>query len=166
MKVELNIGLNNNPYDYDAVVSMITGSDAKFSIEQYQGNEEPTAVMRFYTSMTKHDVEMYVRMLADMMTQECIAILMDDTDGMLVYNPSYEGEKYEFSIDFFRRYDDVEESKVYYYCDRDAWGQRTGTYSKVRLRDSEIEYNKQGTKIWKAYYLYENESDVISACLN
>ena len=107
MKVELNIGLNNNPYDFETVSAMITGADSLFSMEQYNGNPEPTAVIRFYTSMTIKDVEMYVQMLCDMMTQECIAVLMDDNDGMMVFNPSYQGERYEFSMDYFRKYDDV-----------------------------------------------------------
>ena len=123
MKVELNIGLNNNPYDFETASAMITGADSLFSMEQYNGNPEPTAVIRFYTSMTRHDIEMYVSMLCDMMTQECIAVLMDDSDGMMVFNPSYQGERYEFSMDYFRRYEDVSNVKfdaLYDYVDMQA----------------------------------------------
>jgi hypothetical protein len=57
------------------------------------------------------------------MTQECIAVLMDDRDGMIVFNPNYKGERYEFNMDYFRRYEDVSNVKfdaLYDYVDMQA----------------------------------------------
>jgi hypothetical protein len=55
--------------------------------------------------------------------------------------------------------------KTYYYCNRDSYGQRTGSYTKIELSDDQI--TMDGTyKYYKQHLLYENLSECWDACQN
>jgi hypothetical protein len=55
--------------------------------------------------------------------------------------------------------------KTYYYCNRDAYGQRSGSYTKIELSDDQI--TMDGTyKYYKQHLLYENLSECWDACQN
>jgi hypothetical protein len=56
--------------------------------------------------------------------------------------------------------------KTYFFCVEDAYGQRTGAYKIVHLDESLIEYNRFGCKTYKGHFLYEDEYQVLLACLD
>ncbi len=56
--------------------------------------------------------------------------------------------------------------KTYFFCVEDAYGQRTGEYKIVHLDESLIEYNRFGFKTYKGHFLYEDEYQVLLACLD
>lgn len=99
----INIGLNNNPLNLDQVAKLLNQFKL-FGLEDYQeksgdylGAEEPTFVGELDSITSNH-----VEALCEIMTQDCIAIYNHDTEvGDLVYNPLYEGEKYEFDPKYF-----------------------------------------------------------------
>lgn len=98
--VKLNIGLENNPYDFDFIQWIFgTSSTSRVQIGEYNGEPERTAVV-----LTKvendFDVLEHVAKMARLFTQECIAVKIDDV-GYLVYNPNFEGEKFEFDQKYF-----------------------------------------------------------------
>jgi hypothetical protein len=56
-------------------------------------------------------------------------------------------------------------TKTYYYCNRDSYGQRSGGFTKIELRDDQI--TKDGNyKYYDQHLLYENLSECWDACLN
>jgi hypothetical protein len=55
--------------------------------------------------------------------------------------------------------------KTYYYCNRDSYGQRTGSYTKIELSDDQI--TMDGTyKYYGQHLLYEYEIECLYACQN
>jgi len=103
----INIGLNNNPLNLEQVAKLLNQFKI-FGLEDYQeksgdylGAEEPTFV-GVMESITSNHVEA----LCEIMTQDCIAVYNHDTEvGQLVYNPLYEGDKYEFDPKYFLHYE-------------------------------------------------------------
>ena len=55
--------------------------------------------------------------------------------------------------------------KDYYICDRDSYGQRSGTVSKISLSKNEITTDRSGAKFHKktGTYLYDKEVDALRA---
>ena len=53
--------------------------------------------------MTKseEDIVRHVEGLCKLMGQQCIAILLNNSTGHLVYHPHYTAKKFEFNRDFF-----------------------------------------------------------------
>jgi hypothetical protein len=56
------------------------------------------------------------------------------------------------------------EKKLYFICNTDSYGQRTGTYKRVYLSDDEIETDHRGWKFHKGVFLYDSEMGVLYAC--
>ena len=99
----INIGLNNNPLNLENVAKLLNQFklfglyDYAEQIGQYEDVEEPTFVGELDSITSNH-----VEALCEIMTQDCIAVYNHDTEvGELVYNPLYEGEKYEFNPKYF-----------------------------------------------------------------
>ena len=98
----LNIGLNNNPYGAEEVINKLNGVmgdiPITFSVEmgEYEGNEEPTVVAVYESYASIEDLER----LCEEMTQECIAIKVNGV-GSMVFNPGYNGERFEFNDQYF-----------------------------------------------------------------
>lgn len=105
-RVIFNIGLNNNPFadvvmaKFSQRIEAMTMIDNSIKVGVYNGVEEPTAVIICYTVMTNGDIIKMTESLCEQMTQECIAIKIDNI-GHLVYRPDFEGERYEFDEKYF-----------------------------------------------------------------
>ena len=56
--------------------------------------------------------------------------------------------------------------KTYFYCVEDSYGQRTGAYKIVQLKDIDIEIDRFGLKLYQGNYLFEDEYQCLLACLN
>lgn len=98
--VKLNIGLENNPYDFESIQWIFgASSTSRVQIGEYNGEPERTAVVLAKVE-NDFDVLEYVAKMALSFTQECIAVKIDDV-GYLVYNPNFEGEKLEFDNQYF-----------------------------------------------------------------
>ncbi|MFN5252159.1 MAG: hypothetical protein ACK5DE_14060, partial [Bacteroidota bacterium] len=80
---------------------------ARLHIGQYNGNPEPTAVIEISRLHGVTDGE--VKEWCKYFTQECIAIERTIlsaqrkvyTEGVLVYNPDYTGDRYTFDAQYF-----------------------------------------------------------------
>jgi hypothetical protein len=55
--------------------------------------------------------------------------------------------------------------KTYYYCNRDSYGQRTGSFTKIELNDDQI-ITDGNYKYYGQHLLYENLSECWDACQN
>lgn len=98
MKTKLNIGLNNNPFNFKEVVQIVTIHGivkARLETGEYNGAAEPTAVIE-----VEHLIPVNWTRLADLFTQECIAVV-DDNGGKLVFGSTYTGPKYQFDPAYF-----------------------------------------------------------------
>ena len=100
-KVILNVGLGNNPYGFDVLRDyFIQRKGAKFcryAVGKWDGVSEPTCVVSIEMD---GDVREFVEGLCGWTTQTAIAVRIDGV-GDLVYEPSYEGERYVFDEDYF-----------------------------------------------------------------
>lgn len=56
--------------------------------------------------------------------------------------------------------------KTYFICNEDNFGQRTGTYYKIELKKSDIEYDRIGLKMYKGKYLFDKEIQALRAALS
>jgi hypothetical protein len=99
----INIGLNNNPLTLEEIAKLINQCKVfgltKYAekLGEYDGADEPTFVGELDV-MTSNFAEAF----CEIMTQDCIAFYNHDTEvGELVYNPLYEGDKYEFDPKYF-----------------------------------------------------------------
>ena len=54
--------------------------------------------------------------------------------------------------------------RTYFICNIDSYGQRTGTYYSIQLREDEITISVHGFKLFNGKFLYDSEIDVIRAC--
>jgi hypothetical protein len=101
----VNIGLNNNAvqdirqyFEDHRGYNIVT---FKFATSEYNGVEEPTAVLELST-----DYKLTSKIVADFenicatMTQTCIAISSNEFD-LLVYSPNFSGQKQKFNNKYF-----------------------------------------------------------------
>jgi hypothetical protein len=124
MYTTFNIGLNNNPFNYEQLALFIdnafkrTNESVQIQLRngEYQSNAEPTAVVRVTHSFEYQDAEwaeLITRTLCMVCTQECIPYRhrqvnypsISITDS-LVYNDNFEGERYQFDEAYFIEYDE------------------------------------------------------------
>jgi len=101
-QVEFNIGLNGHMYTENGVAVLIRQAGFKMYDDvyfvtkgQYLGEDEPTFVG--LSSIEK------VEDLCDILKQDCIAILIDNYEGKLIYNKRHSKHvpKLDFDEDFF-----------------------------------------------------------------
>jgi FKBP-type peptidyl-prolyl cis-trans isomerase 2 len=59
----------------------------------------------------------------------------------------------------------MKDTKTYYYCNRDSYGQRTGSYTKIELSDDQIIMDGN-YKYYGQHLLYEYEIECLYACQN
>lgn len=104
----INVGLNNNPMSASEVVDYFASFNSELRLMAYQikdseynGEVEPTFVAMF-ENKTKYDSTIFdeLEFACEKMTQECIALSMD-TGDMLVYNPSFNGDRFKFDSKYF-----------------------------------------------------------------
>ena len=95
--------MGNNPYekmqnelaDYFRVKH---GASTKYAVGKWEGADEETLVATFDTELP--DVRQFIEKLCGWTNQIAIAVKVDGV-GDLVYNENHEGERYEFSDDYF-----------------------------------------------------------------
>lgn len=102
MKVTMNIGMGNNPYetmlnDFADFFRVRFGAMCRYAIGKWEGANENTLVIQFDTD---EDVVEYTERLCDWTKQTAIAVKVDG-DGDLVYNKGHKGDRYEFSDEYF-----------------------------------------------------------------
>lgn len=139
-KITLNIGLKNNPLSI-ADCDDLNGFEAErlayllasvwgprrfnfdFAVGEWEGEKEPTAIIQFEFPLSGDGldewyVERLTRRLADMLTQECIPVTVEqgnETYGVLAYSQQALGtlepqELCEFSTQYFKDLENVLES--------------------------------------------------------
>jgi len=111
-----NIGLNNNPFNYEQLALFIdnafkrTNESVQIQLRngEYESNVEPTAVVRIAHSSEYQDAEwadMITSTLCVVCTQECIPYRHSNDEATiaekLVYHPQFECDKYEFDGAYF-----------------------------------------------------------------
>jgi hypothetical protein len=106
--LQINIGLNNNPFTAEEVIDYIA-SNKEYRLIAYQivdaefkGNVEPTFVgLLEYNYSRQSKILSDFENIASVMTQESIALVTDKMQ-VLAFNPSYEGDGYEFDSQYFK----------------------------------------------------------------
>lgn len=107
--LQFNIGLENNPIteikDYaNLFYNMLGCSPIKnVSIETmtYEGKPERTIVFRTECRATARQLKSKIEWLCTITEQDMIPFKANGK-GYMVYNPSYEGEKYKFDDQYFK----------------------------------------------------------------
>lgn len=105
-KLTINVGLNNCPLTAPKVADKIRlalGSDfSTYRIARgvYNGEHESTVVLALGTRKKLSYIVDVVERIASDLNQECIAIASDSFE-LLIYSPSYKGDKMKFDNDFF-----------------------------------------------------------------
>lgn len=107
MKITLNIGLNNNPYNHTELKNLLNNVGTILNSRQidstYNGVLEPTSVIIVDLDVLNTKIlREWVKDLCNITTQECIAVKNDDGFQELIYNRGFKGEKHTFSTDFFK----------------------------------------------------------------
>lgn len=107
MKITLNIGLNNNPYNHTEIKNLLsivaTILNARQINSTYNGVLEPTSVIILDLDvLNTKDLRKWVQDLCIITTQECIAVKNDEGFEELIYNKNFKGEIYSFSDEFFK----------------------------------------------------------------
>ena len=102
--VKLNIGLENNPFDFEQIIEQFSIFNkiisARIEVGEYNGEPERTAVIEVESGIDTNKSLSQTEYLTKLFTQECIAVKIDDV-GYLIYNPNFEGEKFEFDQKYF-----------------------------------------------------------------
>ena len=106
--LQINIGLNNNLFTPEQVIDYIA-SNKEYRLMAYQivdaefnGNVEPTFVgLLEYKYNTQSKILQDFENIASVMTQGSIALVTDKMQ-VLAFNPSYEGEGYQFDEQYFK----------------------------------------------------------------
>jgi hypothetical protein len=106
--LQINIGLNNNPFTAEEVIDYIA-SNKEYRLmayqivdSEFQGNVEPTFVgLLEYKYSRQSKILQDFENIASVMTQESIALVTDKMQ-VLAFNPAYDGENYKFDSQYFK----------------------------------------------------------------
>jgi hypothetical protein len=115
MKVELNIGLGNNPFDASSAAMLAANvltkngaTELVFRTSQgtYEQQAEPNVIMKFEWDVDGAiSFQDLLEALAVIMTQECIAFYVPSwSDGGLTYRTGWDGERLDFMLEYFERF--------------------------------------------------------------
>jgi hypothetical protein len=106
--IQINIGLNNNPFTAEQVIDYIAGNKeyrlmAYHIVDaEFQGNVEPTFVgLLEYKYSRQSKILQDFENIASVMTQSGIA-LVTDRMSVIAFNPAYDGENYKFDSQYFK----------------------------------------------------------------
>jgi len=106
--LQINIGLNNNPFTAEEVIDYIAGNKEyrlmayQIVNSEFQGNVEPTFVgLLEYKYNRQSKILQDFENIASVMTQESIA-LVTDRMSVIAFNPAYDGEGYQFDSQYFK----------------------------------------------------------------
>lgn len=102
----LNIGLENNPKEAGNIVTLLDywlsaeKSKNKTELSEYKGVKERTLIYTVQTNTNINTIVALIEDLCKLTTQESIAFTMDEYK-MLVFNPNYKGEIFDFDEKYF-----------------------------------------------------------------
>ena len=103
-KIEINIGLGNNPFTAQQIVSPFvtefTSIKHNVQVGEWDGADELTLVMEFYTDESIDIFRKAMQSLTKTLTQDAIAFRFNGV-GELVFNDNYTGERYDFDENYF-----------------------------------------------------------------
>lgn len=105
-KIEINIGLNNNPATAESITIFLNayfrGRDFKTDIQvgEWEGGDEPTLVVEVLSTESQLVISELVEDLVDICTQEAIPFRFNG-EGELLFNDNYKGERYPFDENYF-----------------------------------------------------------------
>lgn len=105
-KIEINIGLNNNPKTAERITHLLNGyfggRELKTQIQtgEWEGADEPTLVLEVFSTHTQLVISELVEDLVDICTQEAIPFRFNGV-GELLFNDTYTGERYPFDEQYF-----------------------------------------------------------------
>lgn len=110
MYVTFNIGLNDNPFTYDQIVSQLAELKkyrlAAYTedLGEYEENPEPTlvCVINFTENIDLKVLITFTKKLCEKYSQECIPFSCDIAD-LLIWNDFYIGGKFKFDEKYFKR---------------------------------------------------------------
>ena len=107
---EMNVGLENNPFNAYAVEKIIarqfsepTTIKTRLHVGEWNGQPEETLIVKISTFDKRKDILKITKNLCSLLTQDAIAI-KDNDGGLLVYNDNFEGEKFTFDTQYFINY--------------------------------------------------------------
>lgn len=103
--IKLNIGLENNPKTISELTDLlkikwIVINNLAIKEGEFNGNPERTLVIEGETKLKKEFILKMIEHICKVATQESIAVKING-EGILVFNPEYKGERYEFNENFF-----------------------------------------------------------------
>lgn len=106
--LQINIGLNNNPFTAEQVIDYIA-SNKEYRLMAYQivdseFNAEPEQAfvgLLEYKYNRQSKILQDFENIASVMTQSGIA-LVTDRMSVIAFNPSFDGEGYEFNNEYFK----------------------------------------------------------------
>ncbi len=116
-KLELNIGLNNNPLLVNEILQHIKYASLfidnieeksdyinyKVDLSEYNNEIEQTLIIEGFTAFKLSSCVDIIERLCSVFNQECIAAIIDNND-LLIYQIGYKGEKQKFNKDYFINY--------------------------------------------------------------
>lgn len=105
MKIKLNIGLENNPLTETDITRILWLNGfyhikSRTNVGTYLGRPERTLVIESEYLRTEEQFIRVVEALCLMLTQDCIAAVYNDVCA-LIYDPSFNAEKFEFDNELF-----------------------------------------------------------------
>lgn len=106
--LQINIGLSNNPFSPSEVVDYIA-NNKEYRLMAYQivDSEFNGVPEQAFVGLLEYKYSRQSKLLQDfeniasVMTQESIAIVTDRM-SVIAFNPSFDGEGYEFNNDYFK----------------------------------------------------------------
>jgi hypothetical protein len=100
-KIEINIGLNNNPYTADEILELLMLKvKSEVQLGEWDGADEPTLVIEVTSDHEYFRIKSVITSLVRVLTQEAIAFRFNGV-GELVFNENYTGERYPFDEAYF-----------------------------------------------------------------
>jgi len=105
-KIEINIGLNNNPVTAESITIFFNlyfrGREFNTDIQvgEWEGGDEPTLVVEVLSTESQLVISELVKDLVDIFTQEAIPFRFNGV-GEMVFNDTYTGERYPFDEKYF-----------------------------------------------------------------
>jgi hypothetical protein len=105
-KIEINIGLNNNPKTAERITHLLNlyfgGRELKNQVQigEWEGADEPTLVLEVFSTHTQLVISELVEDLIVLCKQDAIPFRFNGV-GELVFDEDYKGERYPFDEAYF-----------------------------------------------------------------
>ena len=108
-QVEFNIGMLNNPHTEHEIRGILNWSGftvfettpSFIANGEYLGDSEPTFVISVGTTMDENAIHAEVEGICKLLRQTCIAILINNSKGSVVYHPHYTKKRIKFDKQYF-----------------------------------------------------------------